>query len=406
MNDLPLDLLDEILFKIDPVSVASIGCTNRFFRSYISDPKFDSYRFPGVESSLFYISSFRDKYRNFVYCQSFVSSSVCMSPGNETDQVKKRCYILGCCSGLLLLYIDDLFVVNPFTKRFRLLDHSESKFLPEIVGPYHPDGRLNVRAARAMCVGFAVARYQAKKRFKIVCIQEMQTMYRFEISDDGDSWRLSKTTIMTTGSKSHLTIRMKPVYLDDTLHWLRNDGSIIAFNPETEEAKLIPSRFHRKPDMKFFFAVDEKINRLTLISGTKEAISVYTLDRNLKWDLARRIKNVSMDEKELVCWQVVLYDGKRLVVREKKIEFIEGVVHVYDMGANSWGVLVITNWWAESDLDYYKYTPSLYFVEDDQHNKEIVATNDLRISYLIKIMRLIDYNQVNDILLTYRLGRR
>ncbi|VVA91974.1 unnamed protein product [Arabis nemorensis] len=192
---------------------------------------------------------------------------------------------------------------------------------------------------------------------------------------------------------------MKHVYLDGTLHWLRNDGSIIAFNPETERAQLIPS------DMKLFFAADEKINRLTLISGTKEAISLYKLHGNLKWDIAKRIKNVTMNEKELVCWQVVVYDGKRLVVREKKIDFIRGVIHVYDMGANSWRVLGSTGRWAESVLDFYKFTPSLYFVEGDEHKNEIVATNDLRISYLTKVMKLIDHNEVNNLLRTYLLGR-
>jgi len=171
------------------------------------------------------------------------------------------------------------------------LDPSGSKFIPTLSGDRwiylaHPE--------RAMCVGFAVDR----KRFKIVCILEMETRYEFEIND-GDSWRLSKTTI-NADSKSDLTKWMKPVYLEGTLHWLRNDGSIIAFNPETEQARLIPSGFHQEvPDMKLLLAADDKINRLTLISGTKETISVYTLLGNLKWGLARRIKNVSLKENEL-----------------------------------------------------------------------------------------------------------
>ncbi|CAL9215637.1 unnamed protein product [Arabidopsis halleri] len=96
--------------------------------------------------------------------------------------------------------------------------------------------------------------------------------------------------------------------------------------------------------MKLFFAVDDKINRLTLISGTKEEISVYTLLENSKWTLARRIKNVSMKESELVCWNIVVYDDKHLVVRGMK-DRLHGVVHVYDMEVNSWGVIGSTICW-------------------------------------------------------------
>lgn len=34
-----------------------------------------------------------------------------------------------------------------------------------------------------------------------------------------------------------------------------------------------------------------------------------------------------------------MYDGKRLVLREKK-KNLEGVFHVYDMEANNWGVFL------------------------------------------------------------------
>ncbi|KAL9306765.1 hypothetical protein AtEden1_Chr1g0022381 [Arabidopsis thaliana] len=177
-----------------------------------------------------------------------------------------------------------------------------------------------------------------------------------------------------------------------------NDGSIIAFNPETvtEQARLIPSCFHQEvPDMKLLLAADDKINRLTLISGTKETISVYTLlgnpkwtfkkNENPKWALDKRIKNVSMEGSMFELWNVVAYDGKRLVVREMK-DIIEGVVHVYDMEANSWRVLCSTKWVNPSDSDFYKFTPSMVHVGEG----EIIASNDRRILDLTAIMELIN----------------
>ncbi|CAE5958049.1 unnamed protein product [Arabidopsis arenosa] len=406
MNDLPLYLLDDILFRLEPKSLAIMRCTNKYFQSYISE---DS------DFQIGYLSLFRPSLFNL---GSYGATSVCchrlVSSLEKTANLNfsNRCYIFGSCSGLLLIYINGLFVANPFTNTFRLLDHSGSSLLPWIVGGdgsyyfpnehEYPQGN-NARTERAMCVGFAVNR--TTKSFKIVCILEMETVYGFEIND-GYCWRLSETTI-NASSKSDLTTRMKPLYLDGTLYWLRNDGSIIAFNPETEQAQFIPSIFYRESDMKLLFAADDNINRLTLLLGTKETISIYALRKNSKWILATQIKNVSMEDNIFVRWNMVAYDGKHLVVREMKdrskgevrlhdMEFMmkendfKGLVHVYDMEANSWRVLGST--WCPShyDRDFYKFTPSLFPVEEDEQTKVIVASDDQRIRYLSAVMRLID----------------
>ncbi|XP_006296510.2 LOW QUALITY PROTEIN: F-box protein At1g20360 [Capsella rubella] len=300
MDDLPLYLLDEILFRLELKSLAIMRCTNKYFQSYLSD---DS------DFEIAYFSMFKIKPSLFhlyndgaiaVFCQPLVSSCDSRSFGKIAYlNYRYPCYIFGSCSGLLLLYINGLFVANPVTKTFQILNHSGSNLIPMIVGGNDMIKMDDVaRTERAMCVGFAVNRNRTTKSFKIVCILEMETVYGFEISD-GCSWRLSETTI-TAGSKSVLMMRMKHVYLDDTLYWLRNDGSIIAFNPETEQAQLISSIFHLESDMKLLFGADDKINRLTLISGTKEMISVYILMENSKWTLSRRFKLVSMKNKMLL----------------------------------------------------------------------------------------------------------
>jgi len=181
---------------------------------------------------------------------------------------------------------------------------------------------------------------------------------------------------------------MKPVYLDNTLHWLRNDGSIIAFNPETEEARLIPSRF-RFDHRNTLFAANENINRLTLISKTVKRISVYTLLEDSKWALAKRIKNISMDKRDIRYSNVVAYDDKCLVLREFKDIKLGSVVHVYDMETNTWRVLgAICQHATVQKL--YKITPSLFFVEeDDEKHKVVVASNDQHI-YLNAVLGVID----------------
>ncbi|EOA25953.1 hypothetical protein CARUB_v10019342mg [Capsella rubella] len=395
MDVLPLYLLDDILFRLELKSLAMMRCTNKYFQSYISDDSdfqiayFSMYKIKPILLNLHCCGD------SCIICHPLVSSCDSMSVRHKDIELdySYRCSIFGSCSGLLLLYINGtLFVANPLTKRFRIIDHSGSKLIPMLVKEDHKYGwdllkEKITRTERAMCVGFAVNR-RTTKNFKIVCVLEMGTLYGFEISD-GCSWRLSETTI-NAGSKSDLTTRMKHVYLDDTLHWLRNDGSIIAFNPETEQARLIPSRFHRKQDMKLLFAADDKTNRLTLISGTKETISVYTLVKKSKWTLSKRISIVSMEDSTLVRWNMVAYDGKRLVVREMKHYTFLGFVHVFDMEANSWESLG-SIWCAPNNYrDFYMFKPSLFSIEMDEQTKVLVASDDQRILYLTKVMGLID----------------
>ena len=86
-----------------------------------------------------------------------------------------------------------------------------------------------------------------------------------------------------------------------------------------------------------------------------------------------------------------MYDGKRLLVREKKKNRLNGVVHVYDMETNSWGVLGSIIYTAGAVWDFYKFTPSWCPVEEGEQNyKAIVDCNEHRVFYLISIMRLVN----------------
>ncbi|CAH8357254.1 unnamed protein product [Eruca vesicaria subsp. sativa] len=376
MNSLPMHLLDNILFRLDLKSLVMMQCTNRSIKSHISDdPSFEIGYSSRAQLSFIYTFS---KGAPFVFYQPFGSQCESDSYVKTYFSTRGHSYILGSCSGHLLLYKSGLYVVNPLTKRFRLLDHSGSMLLATIFnGP-------KANPERSMCVGFALDQTRPKG-FKIVCILEIHATYAFEISD-GNSWRFSETIITTdNNSKNELTKRMKPVYLDGTLHWFRNDGSIIAFNIETEQARLIPSVFHKEPEMKLFFTIDDKINRLTLISGTKETISVYTLMGDTsKWALARQIENVLLTDGEFEYWNVIAYDGKHMVVRDKEKDGSTGLAHVYNMEDNRWG-----GWWAifcqaKYNLDVFRFTHFLSCLEDTE---VVVDSTD---GHLVSIMRLID----------------
>ncbi|CAN6903136.1 unnamed protein product [Brassica oleracea] len=383
MNSLPMHLLDKILFRLDLKSLVMMQCTSRSIKSHIlDDPSFQIGYSSRARLSFIYTFS---KGAPFIFYQPFGSQCESMSNVKTFASLPRvNCYILGSCSGHLLLYTSGLYVVNPLTKRFRLLDHSGSMLLTTIFNG--PNNKANNTEDRAMCVGFALdqSRETTIKRFKIICILETHTTYAFEISD-GNSWRFSETIITTTNSKSELTKRMKPVYFEGTLHWLRNDGSIIAFNIETEQARLIPSVFHPEPEMKLLFTLDDKINRLTLISGTKKTISVHTLMGDTsKWVLARQIQNVLITDSELEYWNVVAYDGKHMVVRDKEKDSSTGVAHVYNMEDNRWGAWWPTACQAKYNLDVFWFTPFFSFFEHTELVED--STNE----HLARIMRLID----------------
>lgn len=254
-------------------------CTNTSLQSHIHDPSFVSEYCSQIRSSLLYISSYGSTYLG------------CHHPhgGSRSLTTIDVCHILGCCSGLLLLFINDrLCVTNPIRKKFRFL----------------------TRRDKRKQLGLAV-----NQNFKVVYIFEMaktdETKYGFEINA-GDSWTYSKTTL--TCHTSNLDDRMKnPVYLNGSLHWLRNDGSIIAFNPETEQARLIQTDFPRGLTSGTLFAPG--VNSLTLVSANEKVIYVYAL-RNIlsdpKWVLEKQIQNGVID-KNIVTWYVEAYNGKCLI---------------------------------------------------------------------------------------------
>ncbi|CAN8271848.1 unnamed protein product [Cochlearia groenlandica] len=129
---------------------------------------------------------------------------------------------------------------SPLTSTCTLVDLFKSKFLPHIITLRYEKARL--KEGKANCIGFVVD--QIKQQFKIVCVNETReksdgetVVYQFEIHTGDPSWRLSETTITCLSSK--LMPDKKPAYFNGCVHWLREDGSILAFNTE-EAARLIP----------------------------------------------------------------------------------------------------------------------------------------------------------------------
>ncbi|CAD5313300.1 unnamed protein product [Arabidopsis thaliana] len=402
---LPLPLFEKILFRLDPISLVMMKCTRRSFNSHISeDPYFKSKYLSGVRSGLLHISSFGSKN---LFCNPFGDSS----SSRHHDFLDITTRILGSCSGLLLLFIDGLCVANPLTKRYRFLNYSKSMFLSRV----DRWGILNFDLPSEKMNRLGLAVDQITQRFKVVCMNETETsdpdetMYQFEILTGDSCWRLSATTI--TCSASVLIMDKKTVYFDGSVHWLRKDGSILSFNPETEQARLIPIKFPLElcaVANKFLFSATEK--ELAFISATEDLINVYALENALidpKWALVKQIKNGVSENKKIRYWNVAAYDGKYLVLWEMYKDIYNGVVHGYDLRANKWGVLGSVPSWCDCSHSFYNFTPSPFSstielnkkvdvrmittVRNDYNVRMItMVRDDKHISTLKKIMKLTD----------------
>ncbi|KAL0710654.1 hypothetical protein Bca4012_017632 [Brassica carinata] len=127
------------------------------------------------------------------------------------------------------------------------------------------------------------------------------------------------------------------------------------------------------------------------ITSTSEIRNFFSLHTNReckvgprKADQERIYGVVSLSSGTWICTLA----SDRLVVREKK-KNLEGVFHVYDLEANRWGVFGSTFWSRKGVTDFYKVTPSLSFVEEDEV-KDTIPCYDLGVCYLTAVMKFID----------------
>ncbi|KAJ4879571.1 putative F-box/kelch-repeat protein [Raphanus sativus] len=352
MNNLPQDLQKEILLRLDPKSFVMMRCTSKSMEHITKDPSFKSLYWSRTASSLLYIGV----YGSNMACFHHVGE---VRPSHSKGRSKCICFILGYCSSLILVYIHGCFcVANPLTKKYQFLDYC------------YLETKKNI--------GFAVDQIdKTTQRFKIVCITEVavsnqgETMYGFLINA-GNSWKISKTKI--TCLSSHLMRDMKPVYFQGSLCWFKSGGSIIGFNPETEKARLIPTKFDHQVGAKLLLSADDEY--LTLISATEELIYLYALENILtdsKWILTRRIKNKPVHQIMLLCWCVEAFDGRHVLVSAK--DEIEDAIYGYDVRANTWSVMGVVSKWGDAGCDLYQFKPSWSSVNGlhDQNNGSMLS---------------------------------
>lgn len=99
-----------------------------------------------------------------------------------------------------------------------------------------------------------------------------------------------------------------------------------------------------------------------------------------------------MDKKKFSYWNVEVYEGKCLVLREDRVKeeelfFCDYVVYVYDLSINKWVVMGLILGWCSVNYDFFQFILLILYVVGFD---EILFWDGGCIFFLSIIMVLID----------------
>nr|XP_033515891.1 uncharacterized protein LOC117280301 [Nicotiana tomentosiformis] len=85
--------------------------------------------------------------------------------------------------------------------------------------------------------------YSTSNHYKLVIVgkqaeQEGYKFYAFS-SERSGVWHEFQLGINLGNSFSYLVVSSKPVYVNDSLHWLRDDGRVLAFDTKRDQATIL-----------------------------------------------------------------------------------------------------------------------------------------------------------------------
>ncbi|XP_009777611.1 putative F-box/kelch-repeat protein At1g20940 [Nicotiana sylvestris] len=256
------------------------------------------------------LSSSRYEISNF-FCKVYVNPSrdeiSTISPLNVS--------VLSSCKGLLLLEFHQLktfCIFNPITGMHQLIPYPELR---------------NYFSTRGGGVGLVVDHPTPNGHYKLVTIGMLNRYegYKFCVfssEEAGVVWHEFQLRMDVRGDS---LVNPQPVYVHDCLHWLRNDGSILAFDTKSSSGKA--SIFNR-PEIitRYFFDPMYGIisfpcdawlgvvrGVLTLVCVFKKFIVIFGYDHvSRNWTVSYTLPNFMPDLRnygdDLLKW----FDGKKL----------------------------------------------------------------------------------------------
>nr|XP_016500213.1 PREDICTED: putative F-box/kelch-repeat protein At1g20790 [Nicotiana tabacum] len=364
LND---DLVVEIISYLPLKLAVQCKVLSKNFNTRISDLKFSQIWFPHqkISSTLFVYHSYGP---NRVHKISI--NPPFPTTHSEMFLLPDHSSVLASCRGLLLLVFlkfRNFCVFNPITGAHQLISYPK---------PIHEFMKFRG-------IGLAVD-YPTSDQYKLVIVGKLaeQQGYKFYVfsSERSGLWHEVRFRV----NFINLAQCTKPVYVNDSLHWLRSDGSVLAFNTKREEAIILdlPAFFsHHAPIYgKLYPGFDTWLGMaqglLTLVCKFRKSTVIAAYDYvTSNWRVSHTLDN---------------FMGIPVWIDSKHVLFLEGsytkqhrYLYVYDSENNGYKLADILNQNYIINNDMCSFQPTLASVQttrldtlSDEHLPVITATLD------------------------------
>ncbi|XP_069145702.1 putative F-box/kelch-repeat protein At1g20790 [Solanum lycopersicum] len=365
--EMPDAMVMEIISRLPLRFVFQCKILSKNFKGMISHPEFSKtlfHRQKVTSSQLIYLIHDGRLLREFL--------KISLNP--ITQSVTTLCYgveILASCDGLLLLEFERIrcyCVFNPLTGEHQLI-------------PYPNSPRHELKK-----IGLAVD-YLTSNQYKLVSISNLvensNLFYKFHLlsSERLDLWREIQ---LRTNTFISLPYGSPPVHWNNSLYFLRSDGSVLALDTKNEEVVLID-----RPDYIDHYDIsygkiltsremsgnDVWLGRaqglLTLVCIFRKHIVIGSFDRaSSRWGVSHTLDNFVLSPDGDIIGFPVWIDNKKVsfLVQRPPTQYHD--LHEYDTNINGYKNVAVLD---KVDYPMYCFYPTLACIHKTPSNNVTIA---------------------------------
>ncbi|CAI9775478.1 unnamed protein product [Fraxinus pennsylvanica] len=351
MGNLNDDTVLEVISCFRPRDAVRCKSLNKNFNAYISNQRFAHEHFVKSSHKVCNLIHFSNTSPNVFY-------QLRLDPPYPFDMLEIyeilpiQVPILASCGGLLLLHVlsyKNYCVFNPITGEFQLV--SKGNHDGWIAGP----------------VGLAVDSSTDSFTIRLIAVHVKE--------DQSQVNQVCKFTTFTVGSNkweeihiefvcksSKLSRNTQPVYFHGSLHWLREDGDILAFDIRKCQARIIQGPGNKTSIMQFGYDIwfGGVQGSLAFVSAFQEeiVISVYHYE-NKEWQIRHIIENISNTRNNNYRNGIpMFFDGKRLsFLLRKRGE--DGEIYMHNISTKSWRKIGLVPETADCIQNFIPFAPTM-----------------------------------------------
>lgn len=326
LND---DLVLEVISWLPLKDAVRCKILDKNFNRYVSNQSFEHKHF--VRSN--------QKISNLLYCSNLNPTKFSQLqlenpyPLNNLKIMNNPPFLFASCGGILLLYYKhrSYFVINPIKGEFNFVQ--EDKHDGWVVGSVGLAVDSNTHSYRVRLVFVHISKHRN-------CLENQ--MCRFTIYNFCSSqWEERNEEDFVCKSSGFLGRNIQPVYLHNSLHWLREDGSILSFDVEKRRARIFQGPvkliFGTRYGYDIWFGGVGDSLVFVCPSKYETVIYVYDLVHTKTWKIWHRIGNISLTGKnDYKNGFPIIFDGQRLVLLLRNKDGGDGEIFMHNILEKSW----------------------------------------------------------------------